>query len=77
MTLLFAGYQIGKIENSSSVRSCNFSYSANMAAYSTDAHLGQQCEILIIDVRNVDDSIGNFSIALGNNEVFFYQFYVV
>jgi hypothetical protein len=48
-----------------------------MAAYSTDAHLGQQCEILIIDVRNVDDSIGNFSIALGNNEVFFYQFYVV
>jgi translation initiation factor 3 subunit I len=60
MLVLFVGYQIGKIENSSSVRSCIFSYSANLAAYSTDAHLGQQCEILIIDVRNADDSIGNF-----------------
>jgi hypothetical protein len=48
-----------------------------MAAYSTDAHLGQQCEILIIDVRNADESIGNFFITVGNNEVFFYQFCVV
>ncbi|XP_021929841.1 eukaryotic translation initiation factor 3 subunit I [Zootermopsis nevadensis] len=50
------GSQIGKIENSSSVRSCNFSYSANMAAYSTDAHLGQLCEILIIDTNNMTTS---------------------
>jgi len=71
---LFVGCQIGKIENSSSVRSCNFSYSANMAAYSTDAHLGQQCEMLIIDVRNADESIGNFfsCVAVDNNEIFFY-----
>ncbi|XP_069705779.1 eukaryotic translation initiation factor 3 subunit I [Periplaneta americana] len=51
------GCQIGKIENNSSVRSCNFSYSANMAVYSTDAHLGHQCEMFIIDVRNADESI--------------------
>lgn len=73
---LFIGSQIGKIENSSSVRSCNFSYSANMAAYSTDAHLGQQCEILIIDVRNADESIGNFLsyVAVDNYEFFLYHF---
>ena len=43
-----------------------------MAAYSTDAHLGQQCEMLIIDVRNADESIGNiFScVAVDNNEIF-------
>jgi hypothetical protein len=35
-----------------------------MAAYSTDAHLGQQCEILIIDVRNADESIGNCVVTL-------------
>jgi len=45
-----------------------------MAAYSTDAHLGQQCEMLIIDVRNADESIGNFfsCVAVDNNEIFFY-----
>ncbi|PSN54575.1 Eukaryotic translation initiation factor 3 subunit I [Blattella germanica] len=64
------GCQVGKIENCSSVRSCNFSYSANMAAYSTDAHLRQQCEIFIIDVRNADESIGKYV-----PYVLFYFFY--
>jgi len=48
-----------------------------MAAYSTDAHLGQQCEMLIIDVRNADESIGNFfsCVAVDNNEIFLYHFF--
>lgn len=69
--LLLIGCQIGEIKNTSSVRSCNFSYSANMAAYSTDAHLRQQCEILIIDVRNADESIGSsFLVSAVNNDIF-------
>lgn len=47
-----------------------------MAAYSTDAHLGQQCELLIIDVRNADESIGNFLsyVVVDNYEFFLYHF---
>lgn len=52
------GKPIGNITTNSSVRACNFSYSANMAAYATDKAMGHQCEIFIIDVRNADDSIG-------------------
>lgn len=53
------GREIGNIVTNSSVRTCNFSYSANMAAYSTDKAMGHQCEIFIIDVRNVDESIAH------------------
>ncbi|XP_063239906.1 eukaryotic translation initiation factor 3 subunit I [Bacillus rossius redtenbacheri] len=53
------GKEIGNIRAQSSVRTCNFSYSANMAAYSTDKQLRQQCEMNIIDVRTVDESIGS------------------
>jgi translation initiation factor 3 subunit I len=52
------GKEIGRISTASSVRTCNFSYSANMAMYSTDKQMGNQCEMFIIDVRNADDSIG-------------------
>ncbi|KAJ8866206.1 hypothetical protein PR048_033730, partial [Dryococelus australis] len=52
------GKEVGNIRAQSSVRTCNFSYSANMAAYSTDKQLRQQCEMNIIDVRTVDESIG-------------------
>lgn len=38
------------------MRTCNFSYSGNQAAYSTDTAMGQSCELVIIDVRNVDSS---------------------
>jgi hypothetical protein len=51
-----------------------------MAAYSTDAHLGQQCEMFIIDVRNADESIGSFIFFIynfdGNNEIFSFHVYV-
>lgn len=53
-TSLFIGKEIGLLHTNSSVRTCNFSYSANLAVYSTDKALGHQCEMFIIDIRNVD-----------------------
>ncbi|XP_065356145.1 eukaryotic translation initiation factor 3 subunit I [Calliphora vicina] len=41
----------------SSVRTCNFSYSGNQAAYSTDKAMGQNSELFIIDVRTADSSL--------------------
>lgn len=51
------GKEIGSIESRSSVRTCNFSYSANMVAYSTDKAMKSNCEIFIIDTRDADGSI--------------------
>lgn len=48
------GKEIGNVTTNSSVRTCSFSYSGNMTAYSTDKALKHQCEIFIIDTRNVD-----------------------
>lgn len=48
------GKVIGKLETNSSVRTCSFSYSGNLTVYSTDKALGHQCEMFIIDTRNVD-----------------------
>lgn len=53
------GKEVGRIDTNSSVRTCNFSYSANQASYTTDKTLGYQCEMFIIDVRNTDDSFGS------------------
>ncbi|XP_018320997.1 eukaryotic translation initiation factor 3 subunit I [Agrilus planipennis] len=53
------GKQIGNISTNSSVRACNFSYSANMACFVTDKAMKNICEIFIMDVRNADDSIGD------------------
>lgn len=36
------------------MRTCSFSYSANLAVYSTDKALGHQCEMFIMDIKNVD-----------------------
>lgn len=55
---MVSGVEIGNINTNSSVRTCNFSYSANMAAFSTDTARKQVCEIIIVDVRNADKSIG-------------------
>lgn len=38
------------------MRTTNFSYSGNQAAYSTDAAMGQICNLVIIDVRCIDAS---------------------
>ncbi|XP_044253424.1 eukaryotic translation initiation factor 3 subunit I [Tribolium madens] len=53
------GKEIGNITTNSSVRTCLFSYSGNMAVYTTDRALKHNCEIFIIDVRNVDESISH------------------
>lgn len=53
------GTEIGHITTNSSVRTCMFSYSATMAAYSTDKAMKHPCEIFIIDTRTVDESIGS------------------
>lgn len=50
------GKEIGNIDTNSSVRTCLFSYSSNIAAYTTDKAMGHPCEIFIIDVRTVDES---------------------
>ncbi|XP_012286705.1 eukaryotic translation initiation factor 3 subunit I [Orussus abietinus] len=51
------GKEIGQMSTKSSVRTCSFSYSGNMAVFSTDKALGQQCEMLMIDTRNVESTI--------------------
>lgn len=55
------GKEISQIQTNSSVRTCAFSFSANMAVYSTDKALGHQCEMFIIDTRNVDSMLAEGS----------------
>jgi len=45
------GKMTDRIDTRSAVRTCQFSYSGNMVAYSTDRAMGQQCVINIVDVR--------------------------
>ena len=52
----YSGVALGKIETKTSVRTCNFSYSGNLALYSTDSQMGYPSEIFIVDVRTVDSS---------------------
>ncbi|CAG9840401.1 unnamed protein product [Diabrotica balteata] len=53
------GKEIGNINSASAVRTCMFSYSANMAVYTTDQAMKQPCEVFVVDTRCVDDSTGN------------------
>uniref|UniRef100_A0A1B6CTR3 Serine-threonine kinase receptor-associated protein n=1 Tax=Clastoptera arizonana TaxID=38151 RepID=A0A1B6CTR3_9HEMI len=67
------GSEIGRFSNESSVRTCNFSYSGNMACYTTDrrkiymtdktddTYAIKDCEIFIMDVKNGDNSMANKS----------------
>uniref|UniRef100_A0A1B0AIS3 Eukaryotic translation initiation factor 3 subunit I n=1 Tax=Glossina pallidipes TaxID=7398 RepID=A0A1B0AIS3_GLOPL len=55
------GTVIASIPSKSSVRTCNFSYSGNQAAYSTDKAMGQNSELFLIDVRTVDASTADQS----------------
>lgn len=64
----FSGKEVGQLKSNSSVRTCAFSYSANLALFSTDKALGHQCELFIIDTRIVepemsqDEAINRISI---------------
>uniref|UniRef100_T1GQS6 Serine-threonine kinase receptor-associated protein n=1 Tax=Megaselia scalaris TaxID=36166 RepID=T1GQS6_MEGSC len=51
------GKVLASIPTKSSVRTTNFSYSGNQAAYTTDKAMGQNCELFIIDVRTADSSL--------------------
>lgn len=53
---LETGKSTATIKCKSSVRTVNFSYSGNQAAYSTDKAMNQNCDLVIIDVRCVDPS---------------------
>jgi len=53
------GKEVSNIVALSSVRTCMFSYSANMAVYSTDKAMKQPCEMFVIDTRTVDASTVN------------------
>lgn len=59
-SIICVGVEIGQLSVKSAVRTCVFSYSANMAVYSTDATYGLDCEICVIDVRNADDSFSKY-----------------
>lgn len=58
------GSIIASIACKSAVRTCNFSYSGNQAAYSTDAQMGHSCVLSIIDVRNADASLSTAEATL-------------
>ncbi len=45
------GKKVGRFDTSSSVRTCCFSYSGNLAAFSTDRQMGHPCIINVVDVR--------------------------
>lgn len=58
----FLGVEIGQVEMQSAIRTCVFSYSGNMAVYSTDSTYGMECGIVVIDVRNADASLSMMNI---------------
>ncbi|XP_065333112.1 eukaryotic translation initiation factor 3 subunit I [Cloeon dipterum] len=53
------GTQLGNIVTRSSVRTCAFSYSGNMAVFTTDKAMGHPCEIFVVDTRNIDSSFSD------------------
>jgi translation initiation factor 3 subunit I len=53
------GQNIATIDSESSVRTCNFSFSGNQAAYSTDKAMNKDCDLFIVDTRTMDNGIGN------------------
>ena len=55
-----------RIDTRSAVRTCQFSYSGNMVAYSTDRAMGQQCVINIVDVRTFSNQGEYNSVKMQN-----------
>jgi translation initiation factor 3 subunit I len=69
------GVMLNKIETKSAVRTCKFSYSGNLVAYTTDKQMGQPCIINIVDTRVFDTgkAISNKT-AVVNKSNFFGRF---
>ena len=57
------GKQLAELNNQTSVRTCQFSYSGTLALYSTDCQMGLPSEIIVIDCRD-PSQIGIFFISL-------------
>jgi len=47
-----SGKELERIGTKTAVRSCAFSYSGNLVAYTTDKQMGYPCIISVVDVRN-------------------------
>ena len=45
------GVMLERIDTKSAIRTCKFSYSGNMVAFTTDKQMGQPCVIHIVDLR--------------------------
>lgn len=56
------GSNVATVDAKSSVRCCNFSFSGNLAAYSTDKAMGHDSELYLIDVRTMDSTTGQHSV---------------
>ena len=48
---------LNRIDTKSAVRTCSFSYSGNMVAFSTDKQMGQPCLITIVDTRDFNTGV--------------------
>jgi len=55
------GANVASVAAKSSVRCCNFSFSGNCAAYSTDRAMGHDCDLYIIDTRTMSQNISSSS----------------
>ena len=56
------GIMLNRIDTKSAVRTCKFSYSGNMVAFTTDKNMGQPCNIHIVDLRTFGSGKGYFSL---------------
>jgi translation initiation factor 3 subunit I len=51
------GKMLNRIDTKSAVRTCSFSYSGSMVAFSTDKQMGQSCLITIVDTREFNPGL--------------------
>jgi len=65
------GKQMSIIDTKSAVRTCNFSYSGNLACFTTDKQMGYPCEITVVDSRdfNVENPVMKINIPTGAPKV--------
>lgn len=60
---------VGKIGTNTSVRACQFSYSGNMACYSTDKQGRHPCELFVIDVRHPETAGDIFKMTFDSPKI--------
>lgn len=45
------GTTISRLDTSTAVRTCGFSYCGNLIMFSTDRQMGHNCHIMMVDIR--------------------------